>query len=84
MTAGVDVQPGRRNARAARPNLDLHGSIEIRVVAQIREAQAVAAAAMGIELHFPDYQFGRGLKVITVPWASTVDLIAPEFLPITR
>jgi hypothetical protein len=37
----------------------------------------------GIELHFPDYQFGRGLKVITVPWAQVADLIAPEFQPIT-
>jgi hypothetical protein len=35
----------------------------------------------GIELHFPDYQFGRGLKVITVPWAQVADLIAPEFQP---
>jgi hypothetical protein len=38
--------------------------------------------ARGIELHFPDCQFGRGLKVITVPWAKVEDLIAPEFLPI--
>jgi hypothetical protein len=38
--------------------------------------------AQGIELHFPDNQFGRGLKVITVPWAKVEDLIAPEFLPI--
>jgi hypothetical protein len=36
----------------------------------------------GIELHFPDYQFGRGPKVITVPWAKVADLIAPEFQPI--
>ena len=36
----------------------------------------------GIELHFPDLQFGRGLKVITVPWAKVADLIAPEFRPI--
>jgi hypothetical protein len=36
----------------------------------------------GIELHFPDYQFGRGPKVITVPWAKVEDLIAPEFQPI--
>lgn len=36
----------------------------------------------GIELHFPDYQFGRGLKVITVPWGQVSDLIAPEFAPI--
>jgi hypothetical protein len=33
-------------------------------------------------MHFPDYQFGRGLKVITVPWANVEDLIASEFLPI--
>ncbi|WP_319456967.1 MULTISPECIES: DUF3298 domain-containing protein [unclassified Mycobacterium] len=38
--------------------------------------------AQGIELHFPDYQFGRGIKVITVPWANIEDLIAPEFVPI--
>lgn len=38
--------------------------------------------AAGIELHFPDYQFGRGLPVITVPWAAVADLIAPEFAPI--
>jgi hypothetical protein len=36
----------------------------------------------GIELHFPDNQFGRGLKVITVPWTKMEDLIAPEFRPI--
>ena len=36
----------------------------------------------GIELHFPDYQFGRGLKVITVPWARVHDLIAPQFFAI--
>ena len=23
----------------------------------------------GVELHFPDYQFGRGLHTITIPWA---------------
>ncbi|WP_234784388.1 RsiV family protein [Mycolicibacter nonchromogenicus] len=39
--------------------------------------------AEGIELHFPDYQFGRGLAVITVPWARVADLIAPEFAGIT-
>lgn len=40
--------------------------------------------AAGIELHFPDYQFGRGLPVITVPWARVADLIAPEFAALTR
>ena len=39
--------------------------------------------AGGIELHFPDGQFGRGTAVITVPWAGVADLIAPEFAPIT-
>jgi len=39
--------------------------------------------AGGIELHFPDGQFGRGEAVITVPWAAVADLIAPEFQPIT-
>jgi hypothetical protein len=36
----------------------------------------------GVELHFPDYQFGRGLHTITIPWARVSDLFAPEFLPI--
>lgn len=40
--------------------------------------------AKGIELHFPDYQFGRGLKVITIPWGQVSDLFAPEFHPITQ
>ena len=35
--------------------------------------------ASGIELHFEDHQFGRGLPTITVPWAAVADLIAPEF-----
>ncbi|MGB8403234.1 MAG: DUF3298 domain-containing protein [Mycobacterium sp.] len=38
----------------------------------------------GIELHFPDHQFGRGQHVITVPWSDVRDLIAPEFVPITQ
>lgn len=37
----------------------------------------------GIELHFPDWQFGRGLPVITVGWPAVRDLIAPEFQAIT-
>lgn len=37
----------------------------------------------GIELNFPHGQFGRGIRVITVPWAAVRDLIAPEFLAIT-
>lgn len=37
----------------------------------------------GIELHFPDRQFGRGLRVITIPWPAVGDLIAPEFTAIT-
>jgi hypothetical protein len=38
--------------------------------------------AQGIELHFPEFQFGGGLKVITVPWANVADQIRPEFTPI--
>lgn len=37
----------------------------------------------GVEFHFPDVQFGRGLKTITIPWAEVDDLIAPEFVSIT-
>ncbi|RWA20117.1 DUF3298 domain-containing protein [Mycolicibacterium brumae] len=33
----------------------------------------------GIELHFADWQFGRGQSWITVPWERVRDLIAPEF-----
>lgn len=38
--------------------------------------------AQGIELHFPEYQYGAGLKAVTVPWAKVADLIAPDFAPI--
>ncbi len=38
----------------------------------------------GIELHFGDGQFGRGLKSITIPWTAVRDLIAPEFVAITQ
>ncbi|MEB3021152.1 DUF3298 domain-containing protein [[Mycobacterium] crassicus] len=37
----------------------------------------------GIALQIPEVQFGRGLKVVTIPWAAVSDLIAPGFLPIT-
>ncbi|MCX2714885.1 DUF3298 domain-containing protein [Mycolicibacterium sp. J2] len=36
----------------------------------------------GIELHFPDWQFGRGVTVLTVPWSNIDDLIVPELRPI--
>ena len=45
--------------------------------------RAWIATAKGIELHFPQYQFGGGLKAVTVPWDKVADLIAPEFAPIT-
>jgi hypothetical protein len=38
--------------------------------------------ASGIELHYPEFQFGGGLKVVTVPWARLADQIRPEFTPI--
>jgi hypothetical protein len=40
------------------------------------------ATTEGIELHFPEFQFGRGIKIVTVPWAKVADLIAPEFRPV--
>jgi hypothetical protein len=40
--------------------------------------------ADGIELHFPEGQFGREVRSITVPWPAVIDLIAPEFQPITN
>ncbi|MED5810825.1 RsiV family protein [Mycolicibacterium sp. 050232] len=42
---------------------------------------AWAPTSDGIELHFPEFQFGRGLKVVTVPWQNVTDLIRPEFAP---
>lgn len=40
-------------------------------------------ADRGIQLFFPEGQFGRDVRVITVPWASVADLIAPAFAQIT-
>lgn len=40
--------------------------------------------AAGIELHFPEYQFGAGLKSVIVPWADVVDLLRPELASITQ
>ena len=40
--------------------------------------------AQVIELHFPEFQFGGGLKVVTVPWATVADQIRPGFAPIMR
>ncbi|WP_237674081.1 DUF3298 domain-containing protein [Mycolicibacterium parafortuitum] len=38
--------------------------------------------AEGIELQFPEGQFGRERRSVTVPWAAVRELIAPVFLPI--
>lgn len=38
----------------------------------------------GIALQIPEVQFGRGLKVLTVPWTALNDLLAPEFASITE
>ncbi len=37
----------------------------------------------GIEMYFPEGQFGREVRSITIPWSGVIDLIAPEFTPIT-
>jgi hypothetical protein len=34
--------------------------------------------ATGMEIHFADYQFGHGLPVITVPWTTLADVLAPD------
>ncbi len=34
--------------------------------------------AEGIQIHFADYQFGHGSPVITVPWSSLTDVLAPD------
>lgn len=38
----------------------------------------------GVELHFPEPQYGRGLKKLTVPWAALADLITPESIAIAE
>ncbi|WP_052956729.1 RsiV family protein [Mycolicibacter heraklionensis] len=38
----------------------------------------------GVEFHFPPVQFGPGIKVVTVPWPTIDDQIAPEFLSISQ
>ncbi|MDA4108139.1 DUF3298 domain-containing protein [Mycolicibacterium holsaticum] len=37
----------------------------------------------GLQIHFPEGQFGREVRSITVPWAAVTDLIDPVFAPIT-
>ncbi|MGV0852408.1 DUF3298 domain-containing protein [Mycolicibacterium phlei] len=37
----------------------------------------------GIQLFFPEGQFGREVRTITIPWSGVIDLIAPEFAAIT-
>ncbi len=46
--------------------------------------RAWISTAQGIELHFPEFQFGGGLKVVTVPWGAVADQIRPEFTAIMR
>lgn len=40
--------------------------------------------AEGMELHFADYQFGHGLPVITVPWSSLTDVLAPDMAALAQ
>lgn len=37
----------------------------------------------GIQLFFPEGQFGREVRTITIPWSALRDLVAPDFQPIT-
>ncbi|ORW09179.1 hypothetical protein AWC16_17540 [Mycolicibacter longobardus] len=38
----------------------------------------------GVQLHFPELQFGPGHTVVAVPWAAVREQIVPEFLSITE
>jgi hypothetical protein len=40
--------------------------------------------AAGIELHFTDGQFGHGLPVITVPWPTVSDVLAPDMTALAQ
>ena len=40
--------------------------------------------AAGIELHFTDGQFGHGLPVITVPWSTVADVLAPDMTALAQ
>jgi hypothetical protein len=40
--------------------------------------------AAGIELHFTDDQFGHGLPVITVPWSTVSDVLAPDMTALAQ
>ncbi|MDT5017957.1 MAG: hypothetical protein QOD39_4117 [Mycobacterium sp.] len=79
--------PRRRDRSSAKRGTHRHGAPgnstrQGRRTFKRSRFQSSPSASTGIELHFPDYQFGRGLKVMTVPWAHVADPIAPEFQPI--
>ncbi len=38
----------------------------------------------GLEIHFADYQFARGLPVVTVPWPRLAGLLAPDMQVLAR
>lgn len=40
--------------------------------------------AEGLEIHFADYQFGHGSPVITVPWSSLTDVLAPDMTALAQ
>lgn len=37
----------------------------------------------GVQMYFPEGQFGTQVRSITIPWAAVTDLIDPVFAPIT-
>jgi len=41
--------------------------------------KAWTPTADGIELHFPEFQYGGGLKTLKVPWSRVADQLRPEF-----
>jgi hypothetical protein len=41
--------------------------------------KAWAPTVDGIQLHFPEYQYGAGVKSVSVPWSALADLVQPDY-----
>ena len=59
--------------RAGTPDGDLPGNAPV-----AKNFHNWVPTAKGLEIHFEDYQFAHGLPVITVPWSTLTDVLAPS------
>jgi hypothetical protein len=59
--------------RASTPDGDLPGNAPLS-----KNFHNWVPTATGLEIHFEDYQFAHGLPVITVPWSTLNDVLAPS------